>query len=330
MAMEMKPGQWQSMRSTPPAAPPSVSEMRVPERAGLGVAIEGRLEPLREGERDAALPLFSAFTRDVRFVDLFNTGRAPAAWTAKASHDWIKLSRTSGSLREDARLLVSIDWARAPKGEAVSGSIKITGAGATRVVQVSVFNPQTPRPESLAGFVESGGVVSIEAEHFTGRVDRGVAGWRVIPGLGRTNDSVSVFPMSAPSIAPERIAREAPFLEYRLHLFKTGKFTVTFYLVPTHPLKAGSGLRFAVGLDDETPQLLTVDANLEVSSRAWSQNVLDATTKGSATLEVKRAGQHILKIYMVDAGVVLDKIVVDTGGARPSYLGPKETKVVSR
>lgn len=330
MAMEMKPGEWQSMRSTPPAVPASVSEMRVPEASGLGVAIEGRLEPLREGEKTVALPSFSIFTRDVRFIDVFNTGSAPAEWTAKANRDWIRISRTSGSLREDARVLVSIDWARVTPGEAVSGSIEITGAGATRVINVLVFNPQRPRPEGSIGFVEAGGVVSIEAEHFTGKMDRSGAGWRVIPGLGRTGDSVAVFPTNAPSIALERIAHEAPLLEYRLHLFKTGKFTATFYLVPTHPLKAGNGLRFAVALDDEPPQIVSVDAHLEVSSREWSENVLDATTKGSATLDVTTVGKHVLKIYMVDAGVVLDKIVIDTGGLRPSYLGPSETIIQTR
>lgn len=33
-----------------------------------------------------------------------------------------------------------------------------------------------------------------------------------------------------------------------------------------------------------------------------------------------------LKIFMVDAGVMLDKIVIDMGGLRPSYLGPPETR----
>ena len=41
-------------------------------------------------------------------------------------------------------------------------------------------------------------------------------------------------------------------------------------------------------------------------------------------------GAHNLKIYMVDAGVVLDKIVIDTGGLKPSYLGPPETRIVAR
>jgi hypothetical protein len=37
------------------------------------------------------------------------------------------------------------------------------------------------------------------------------------------------------------------------------------------------------------------------------------------------AGPHTLKIYGVDPGVVLEKIVIDTGGLRPSYLGSPET-----
>ncbi|HEY0724041.1 MAG TPA: hypothetical protein VGD41_08685, partial [Pyrinomonadaceae bacterium] len=46
-----------------------------------------------------------------------------------------------------------------------------------------------------------------------------------------------------------------------------------------------------------------------------------------STHDVATAGAHTLKIYMVDAGVVLDKIVIDTGGLKPSYLGPPETRV---
>jgi len=67
-----------------------------------------------------------------------------------------------------------------------------------------------------------------------------------------------------------------------------------------------------------------------VPSRAWSLRVLNATTTGQTTLEVAAAGSHVLKIYMVDPGVVLDKIVLDVGGLRPSYLGPPETKVMLR
>jgi hypothetical protein len=303
--------------------------MKVPEGAGLGVAVEGRLEPLRENETGAALPALSAFTRGARFIDVFNAGRAAARWTARASQDWIRLSRSAGDLREDARVLVSVDWSRAPKGEEVSEAVEISGAGATRVVRVPVFNPRAPRPAVVSGFVESAGVVALEAEHFTGQVDRAGAGWRVIPGLGRTGDSVAVFPTTAPSVEPTRIARDAPVLEYRLYLFKLGRVNMSCYLVPTQPLRAGRGLRYAVGLDGEPPQTVAAGAGVEVTSRAWSLSVLDETVIGSTTHEVAAAGPHVLRIYMVDAGVVLDKIVMDAGGLRPSYLGPPETLVVT-
>jgi len=325
MSIEPSSNQWRSLRPAP-WSPPTVS-VEAPAAAGLGVAIEGRREPVREGEKDAALPTLNVFTRDARFIDVFNTGRAPAEWSAKASHDWIRISQAAGNLRDDARFRVSIDWDKAPRGEHVAGTVVITGAGATRIVNVPVFNPESPRPPQVAGFVESGGVVAIEAEHYASKTDRGGASWQVIPGLGRTDDAVAVFPTTTSSVEPAKVVTDAPVLEYPAYLFTTGKVAVTCYLVPTHPLKFGQGLRYAVGFDHGTPQVVIVKT--EVQTPAWSRNVLNATTTASTTLEVAAAGPHVLRIYMIDPGVVLDKIVIDAGGARPSYLGPKETKVAT-
>lgn len=327
MAMEMKKGEWPSMRTTPPVIPEALSRMNLANEARLGVAFEGRLEPMAADEHEA-LTVLSVFTRDTRFFDVFNRGRARARWSAKVSDDWLRLSHYGGDLRVDTRVMVSIDWPRAPRRDGLTmGAVEITSGDELRVVSVPIFNPSSVRPERLTGFVESDGVVSLEAEHFTSKVDRGGAGWQVIPGLGRTGDSVAVFPTTASSTDPARIVNDSPVLEYRMQLFTAERVTVTCYLVPTQPLKAGNGLRYAIGLDHQPPEMVTVGAGLEVSSIPWAQNVMNGTTLGTSTHDIAAAGPHTLQIYMVDAGVVLDKIVMDIGGLRPSYLGPKETLI---
>jgi hypothetical protein len=327
MSLAPNKGQWPSMLTSDPLPPAALSKMNPPEAAQLGVAIEGRLQPLSENQGAVALPSLSPFTNDVRFIDVFNAGRSPAPWIAKANYKWIKLSQAEGNLREDTRIWVSIDWANAPQGENVSGMIQITAAGPPRRVNVTIFNPKNAGRPKPKGFVESNGAMAIEAEHFTARSDRRGVGWQVIPGLGRTGDSVAIFPTTAAAVNEKLVIDETPKLEYQLNLLQPGKITITYYVVPTHPLSAAEGLRFAVGIDDQTPQLITIDKGLVVPSPAWSQNVLNATTTGASMHLITTAGAHVLKIYMIDAGVVLDNIVVDTGGVRPSYLGPKETKV---
>jgi hypothetical protein len=323
MAIEMPAGVWPSFRITTPQAPPGLAGLEVPAAAGLGVAIEGRLEPLKPEEKDAALPVLSVFSRETRFIDVFNTGRAAAHWSAKVSQPWIKLSQAAGDLKDDIRISVSIDWARAPRGENSSGVVEIQGAGVSRMVTVPIFNPNKPRPEELRGFVETNGIVSIEAEHFTRRTERKGSSWQIIPGLGRTGDAIAMFPTTADSFEPGG----APFVDYEFYLFTPGTVKTSVYLVPTHPVLSGRGLRYAIGFDGQPPQLVAVGADLQVPSRAWSLNVLNSSTMGVSTHEIKSAGQHVLRIYAVDPGVVLDKIVLDVGGLKPSYLGPIETMI---
>lgn len=323
MTIEMTKGQWPSFRMRTPKAPPELDRLEVPEAAGLGVAIEGKLEPVKPEETDAKLPALSVFARDTRFVDVFNTGRRPAPWTARASHPWIKLSKVAGDLKGDTRVVVSIDWARAPRGKESAGTIEFHGAGTSRTVTVPIFNPTKPRQTDVKGFIELNGVVSIEAEHFTRKFDRPGSSWQIISGLGRTGDSIALFPTTVPTVDPAN----GPIAEYEFYLFTPGTVKMLTYLVPTHSILSGRGLRYAIGFDGQPPQMVAVGAGLQIPSRAWSLNVLNSITMGTSNHEIKTAGQHVLRIYAVDPGVVLDKIVLDLGGLKPSYLGPSETMV---
>ena len=51
----------------------------------------------------------------------------------------------------------------------------------------------------------------------------------------------------------------------------------------------------------------------------------DSVRKVRSTHLLARSGYHTLKFWMVDPGVVLQKLVVNLGGVKPSYLGPPES-----
>ena len=85
-------------------------------------------------------------------------------------------------------------------------------------------------------------------------------------------------------------------------------------------LNTTGACRLAIALDGGTPQTLTgthADGN-----SAWSSNVIAQTEKLAGTIQVTSAGMHTLKLFQVDASVVVDRIVVDTGGPAAVVLGP--------
>ena len=217
------------------------------------------------------------------------------------------------------RLQVTIDWAKAPTGTS-EGEVTIHGGGSSETVKVTISNPREITPRSLRGFVEADGYVSIEAEHYSKTAAAGGARWEKIPAFGRTLSAMSVFPVDSASKEP---GAASPSLEYRMYLFHAGKADVNAILGPTQNFVPGRGLRFAMAFDDQPPQIIdTLEHNTQ---RDWEETVKDSVRYVKSSFTLAQPGYHTLKIWMIDPGIVIEKLVVDLGGVKPSYLSPPES-----
>jgi hypothetical protein len=304
----------------PVNAMPKVAEIEIPDAAQLGVAVEGSALAWPGASVEATLPPFDAFTQQRYYIDVFNRGRKPSVFSAASSSPWIVLSESQGTIEKEKRVWVSVEWNKVPAGRS-SGSVRIAGGNAQEiVVNVSAFRPQDLTRDSLNGFVESDGYVSIEAAHYNKKVDGPAARWEKIDDLGRTLSSMSVFPVTAESAMP---TQNSPHLEYKLYLFDPHNAEVEAILAPTLNFVPGRGLRYAISFDDEAPQV--IDALAQNTVKDWETSVKDSVRKVKSTHSLAGTGYHTLKFWMVDPGVVLQKLVVNLGGVKPSYLGPPES-----
>jgi hypothetical protein len=303
----------------------SLVEPEIPPDSGLGVAVEGSRSAWPGGTGQARLPRMERFNHRSRWLEIFNRGRQPFVAALSAGAPWIMLGSTEVSLGDDARIEIGVDWDKAPAGLSEAW-IDVAGAGESVRVMVEAFNPVEPLEPEAGAFVEAEGYVAMEAEHYARKRDEGDRRWSLIPDYGR---GLSAMRAEAPADAPPASpGKDAPCLEYRMYLFEGGEAEFRLDIAPTLNFIDGRPLRYAISLDDEDARIVTaVPADYDAcnGNADWEGTVMDSIRHCSSRHLVPGPGYHSLRIWMVDPGLVLERVLVDMGGARPSYLGPPES-----
>lgn len=309
---------------------PEVERISIPDAAEMGVAMEGTRKWWPDSNSEATLPQFDKFNQQEFYIEVFNRGSESFEYSVESEEPWVTISEPEGTIEDETRLWISVDWEQAPEGDH-RVPLTVSGSEGTSVkVFANIFNPASPAVDEINGFVEGNGVVSMEAKNFTRNVTSGEAEWSHIPHIGRTHSGMTPMPVLAESATPGE--DNGPRLEYDLHLFNAGKVTVHTYLSPTlnysKNYRNEDGIRMGVSFNDDPPQVLNIHEGFGDGSHSdpvWSNYVANNINIVSSTHTIEDPGDHTLKIWMADTGVVLQKIVIETTDSVKTYLGPPES-----
>lgn len=309
---------------------PEVKRIQLSNNADMGVAIEDSRNWWPKENSEALLPEFDPYLQQRYYIDIFNRGKIPFTFSVESEKDFIQISKRNGKIEIEERIWINIDWKNAPKGKSkIPITVKVNDKSV--VVNVQINNPETPLREKVNGFVESNNYISIEAMDYSNAVNSNSINWITIPNLGRTCSAVTAMPVTAMPVTAQSQtpAGNSPHLEYQVYLFNKGEVKVKCYFSPILNFGYTKGIRYAVSFDDEAPQVINVNENDNRPDWKypdwWNQTVSNNIRMFTTKHNLKSNGEHVLKFWMVDPGLVLQKIVVETGNAKQSYLGPPQS-----
>lgn len=328
----MSGGKWKGMMSSPHIGYtnwnadgwqyPHTSTITPGEGSLMIVDVEGTNEAYTSGA--AELPAFTNLGKEAYCITISNGGKEAFHYSIDTNADWIKIDGSQGNVQTGTTIRVSANWDRL--SAASSGELTITGAG--QIVKVIVKAEIIDVSDLPAmTFVETHGVASMEAEHFAACVPSSRAEWKRIDHYGRTLSSLKMFPTTVSFNHPD----EAPYLEYRVNVTEDRAYWLTAYAAPTNNLSKHGRLRYAVSFDGEHPvtaDMLPADYDTGYS-RSWSNAVMDNIHTTVTTHSLSK-GTHTLRIYGLDAGLVLQKLVLSKGPLPYSYFGPGESYYVGQ
>ena len=194
-----------------------------------------------------------------------------------------------------------------------------------------------------AEFVRPEGYVVLQADAFsenvpvTMRETNGeqekifAAQFRIIPNYGRSDAAAKVFPITMETgkqFDATGSVENLPYMEYEFATSEAAEYTVRAYLAPSNNLDGDKvELRYAVQVDDAEATVVNALPKGYIAGDYWEWQWCRAVEINAHIRESKitlDAGAHKLRFYGIDAGLVLQKLVIYRGELPNSYLGPEE------
>ncbi len=327
---EMAGGKWKGMMSSAHVCFEHWNDegWHYPETVEFAPSDRDRMLVLPEsGEKfvsggTVSLPEFTNVGDEVYHVWVANAADAVLDVRVETEDEAVCVEKTENPSASMQTYTVSIDWSKVTEDR--EGYITFSAAGDEVKVQVKMVC--APEQLSPMTFVERDSILSVEAEHFAADWERDGYRWKKLEEYGKTLSSMKIYP-------PDRNFDEigiAPALEYRVLVRRGGDYRLRVITAPGNPLEDGRNMRYAVSFDGGKPEPVKTipDEHYNIGrghwyDRDWAEGVLNNCHYGESEVNLQ-PGTHTITIYGVEAGLVLQKLVLYKGELPPSYFGPPE------
>lgn len=278
-------------------------------------------------EGTISLPEFTSTGRESYLLQVANAADRPIEATVSADQEAVVIRKSGCMTGSIQNYEVSIDWDKI-KGDLESTiAVRASGGEVNVTVRAVAIDESKLLPMT---FVERNHVIAMEAEHFAENCEKDGYRWERLTEYGKTLSSMKVFPLNRNF---DQLG-EGPSLTYRVQIREGGTYTLRVITAPTNNLEAGRNMRYAVSVDQgEIQAVKTIpDEHYNIGGgycheRDWAEGVLNNCHYGESPV-VLEAGLHTITIYGVEAGLVLQKLVLYKGELPESYFGPDENGFV--
>ena len=146
----------------------------------------------------------------------------------------------------------------------------------------------------------------------------------LVKGLGYDGLVVQLGTHHQPSTtnnSPSTINNPQSTINYTLPAIDRDSIDVIVYTVPFWPLYAGKSTAISISMDNGQPQVF--ENKFKEYDRTWKDQVMRNGAVCRLRFPIdRRQSSHTLRFSGIDAGQMLQRVIIDWGGLQPTYIGP--------